>query len=265
MMSLIFYGFHTNTWKLALTSDNLIELGYNIIVITEMYQLKEYPSIELTIPLIDKHYRELYDNNINIHNLPNREIFENFSCKKKFAQYVIDNDLTEYAPIRYNKDSVFDIAIVKRTNLFNGVGSRIIHQNEDKLYRQNLCVQEYIHGDKEYVAHIVVEYGDIKECIIYCYDMKLDVYIKKSRSKTIPTLVTEEHLRVFSLFLKDYKGVCCFDFKIIPDGNVGNDLPIGQIKVLEINPRMGGSLMYPENKNDLLIILKGLISINRET
>jgi len=54
----------------------------------------------------------------------------------------------------------------------------------------------------------------------------------------------QNHLRQFVHCLKPlkYSGPCNIDFKINPEGS---------LKILEINPRLGGSLMQKENR-DLL-------------
>lgn len=67
--------------------------------------------------------------------------------------------------------------------------------------------------------------------------------------------INKEYINVFEKFLIPckYSGICNIDFIIVNDN----------IKIFEINPRLGGSLMMSLNRKDLVKILTSCIDIQK--
>jgi hypothetical protein len=117
-------------------------------------------------------------------------------------------------------------------------------------------IQEYIQSDKEYAGYFVVKKGKIMFSFAYLRHYGNRIYIKgDSLDKTTQERIeiVSRHINVFEQFLLPlkYTGACCIDYKIV-DG-----IPI----VLEINPRLGGSLSFPQNRRDAADVILKLIEV----
>lgn len=163
-----------------------------------------------------------------------------FSCKKLFSEYVEKNTLQENTPRLYDENSEFDIAIIKRYDSCYGNGSKFIKNvSEINSFDKDILIQEVIPGDKEYVAHIVAINGNITYCKVYCHQMKNELSICGAGNDPLTTTLIEhtlDDIQIFEKFLIPckYSGICCIDYKLSNNGI---------IKVMEINPRIGMSLL----------------------
>lgn len=140
----------------------------------------------------------------------------------------------------------------------------IINKNDIKEdHLDKYIIQEYIQDNCEYVIHIIAKDGKIIEYVSYCYKIididKSAIFIKTQEFSENHNIILIKHelsqdsLNIFEKFLLPckYTGPCCFDYK----------LKNGIIKVLEINPRFGGSLMRDENKQDLCLLINKLLEL----
>jgi carbamoylphosphate synthase large subunit len=254
---LVFYGNHSSDWMTALNHENLAQYLFpkiNSIKNILSFNASLY-SAEYIIPLMEAHIIDLHNRNVSAI-MPGLDAVKTFMCKKKFADFVIDNGLTGYVPkMFFSPDETKNkIIIVKPYNLNSGRGQYITDKKLEQKVFDNFVVQEYIFDDKEYVSHVVSQDGNIKCCITYEYKFNTDRYIKGASTKSHRKLdLDASHLEIIKLFLGKFKytGVCNFGFKIIN----------GEMKLFEINPRMGGSLMQKHNINDLVEIINTLIWI----
>ena len=126
---------------------------------------------------------------------------------------------------------------------------------KNKIFEKYI-IQEYIVNPIEYVTLIVFKNNNIIESITYQYNYNSNKYVKgaiseSDRDKITKINLEQQYLDVFKNILSslEYNGICNFNFKI-KDGN---------LKIFEINPRLGGSLMLKNNKNDLITILNSMI------
>lgn len=109
----------------------------------------------------------------------------------------------------------------------------------------NNIVQEYIPNVEEFVSHIVVINGSIKICITYKYIFNDNTHIKSyplNTNNVIKVNIDKIYIDIMEKFLSkcSYNGVCNIDFIIDSKGN---------IKIFEINPRFGGSLIRDNNED----------------
>jgi glutathione synthase/RimK-type ligase-like ATP-grasp enzyme len=104
-------------------------------------------------------------------------------------------------------------------------------------------VQEFIMELKERSTHLFILNGIIKWGI--CYEIKHHAryHIQKGRMEKYKK-ITDFNFNVFQdIFIKlNYTGFACIDFKIIN----------GKIKIFEINPRLGGTLVHGNNFEELI-------------
>jgi len=215
------------------------------------------PMMETDMILLDKYNIPYIGPDINN--------VKTFMCKKQFSIYAQNNSLEDYIPKTYNKLEDIDeseILILKPFNLCYGRGMKIINKEDIlKDYFDDYIIQEYIRDNSEYVIHILAKDGKIIEYISYQYKIldidNSEIFIRtkefsdKHNIDLIKNTLSKDYLDIFEKFLLPckYSGPCNFDYK----------LKNGQIKVLEINPRLGGSLMLQKNRKDLCFFINKLL------
>lgn len=261
-MIIIFFGLHSIDWMDVLNNTLITYFSHdtNITEIKNMYNVNNLNTIDLTsvyiIPLMEKHMIELYNNNIK-GLMPSLEQINIFSCKKKFSLYVENNNLQHYTPKVYNSiDEIITngLYIIKPYNLNNGVNMYVKQKQElEQKDFVNKIVQEYIENTIEYSSYIVSKNGKIIKCITYVCDFYDSQHIKRYPINTQNTSKIEldyKYVKELELFLLPcgYNSIANIDFIICN----------GHIKVFEINPRLGGSLIRI-NRYDLVEILYELI------
>jgi len=96
-----------------------------------------------------------------------------------------------------------------------------------------LC-QEVLISHKEYATHLLVNNGKILRSICVEYTFPTSLPIKGVDSPDITRIVSESFPHLWSELMMEisYSGICCINYKICN----------GDPKLMEINPRFGGSL-----------------------
>lgn len=209
-----------------------------------------YKKDDIILPMMERHFIFLMSYGYTNKIFPSLENMEIFMDKIKFLNFFESFSL--YFPKVY-KENIYFPCISKKKNLCNGQESNI-HYDNTKMYISDIN-QEYIPGNVEYTSHILFIKLSIKLIITYKYTFSEDYYIKSENTVPISMekiVLEKEYENIISNMLKfsNYNGICNVDFKI----NNG-------IKIFEINPRFGGSLMLKENKKDLILFLKKIYRI----
>ena len=268
---LIFYG-RNDSWAKLYEKESIKNKLMTIFKKTEIFEdinvLKNFLNNEgqkyknYILPILVEDIVELNKGGINSLFCVNLKNLDYLCNKKKFAEYVNDNKLSEYAPRIYsklcdrNKD---DLVILKPpySCMSFGVYIKPLREVKDSEFDKN-AVQEYIKDKTEYAGYFVSYNGKITHSFAYVTTYNKDVFIKHhgGRLDGVPQKkisLSNEIIRNIEKFLKPscFTGTSCFDFKVIN----------GKIKVFEINPRLGGSLKFSENEDDFIIIVKKLIKI----
>ena len=261
-MIIIFFGLHSNDWMDVLNNKliTFFSKHANITEIKNAYNINQLTKIDLSsayiIPLMETHMIELYNNNIKAL-MPSLEHIKMFSCKKMFALYVKNNNLENYTPKVYNSIDEINsngLYIIKPYNLNNGVNI-CIKKCVDKRDFVNKIVQEYIENKIEYTSYIVSKNGQIIKCITYVYNFDNTQHIRNYPTNTQNISKFEldyKYVKQLELFFLHcgYTGISNIDFIICDD----------QVKVFEINPRLGGSLIRFD-RSDLVEILYKMIKL----
>jgi len=126
------------------------------------------------------------------------------------------------------------------------------HQKTNNINKNEYIVQKYITSNKIYAGHILCNCGKIEIVKIYYEQKPTTIYIHKGAlTKYKSRNITQYELDVFSkvLQLNNYHGMCCIDYTYDE---------YNTIKIFEINPRFGGSLI--NNVNDFLHFLEEMIN-----
>jgi predicted ATP-grasp superfamily ATP-dependent carboligase len=265
MYTLIIYG-NQPGW-INFSSDVLLPYFYDFIKKIKLFDtipaLVDYlngegsNNVNYILPLLEESMLELHENNIYAM-MPKWDIVCLFQNKQLFNNYVNNNNLVRYIPITYTEPSNSkELVIVKPPCGGNscGVYLNMLNKVETNIWYTHV-IQEYVHGDKEYAGYFAVNKGKIIHSFAYSRYYGNRIYIKgDSQDNTTQTKIEidRKYLDIFEHFFTPVKftGTCCVDFKI-DDGN---------LKIFEINPRIGGSLSYPENIKDAATIITELIRI----
>lgn len=94
--------------------------------------------------------------------------------------------------------------------------------------------QEAVSDPREYASHIAMENGRVRGHLTNEYHCRDALFINGGRVSYTRRLVTTPHLRLLERMLAaiGFEGLCCVDYKVRD----------GRLQLLEINPRLGGSL-----------------------
>lgn len=221
--------------------------------------LKNIKDASLVIPLKYDQMKYIIDNKSKIDRpvicSDNYNTIDLLNDKCQFVKFMNDN-FNEFIPKVYmiNNLKINDICfpcIYKHGICIAGSGSKVYQNITDLEKRINdknskgFVIQEYIEDCFEYSGHLFVKNGIIVKSIYYKMNTNKKYYIHCGR---MINYVREENFQygdqLKEIFLKlNYTGFCCVDFKIKDN----------KIKIFEINPRFGGTIMH--NKNDLEAML----------
>lgn len=190
------------------------------------------------------------------------QVFEN---KALFAAYVAEQGLGALAPQTYASaaDAQFP-CVLKRIDLHSGRGIRIVETAaeleaclaEDTWRGQPVVLQALVSGSSEYVSHCVARDGHIVWQQSYRFELADPAQIRTARitnANPVRCEVSAADLADLQRFLLPlgFDGPLNVDYKRAPDG---------RIVVLEINPRLGGSLFLPQNLDHLRDALRAIIA-----
>lgn len=207
----------------------------------------EIPHV-VVIPLMESHTRNRPKTLPSL--APDERSLDAFGDKRQFQAYVADNALTDLCPEHFTTPAVRFPCVLKRTDLNAGNGIAVAASAEhlQSLLEQPpwrghpAILQAMVEGDGEIVTHCVCKRGRILWHTSFAYTLPPGELIRTSDNvqSIRPVRTASKTLRQLQRFLTPlrYNGPCNFDYKLTPKGTV---------MMMEINPRLGGSLMRPEN------------------
>ncbi len=193
------------------------------------------------------------------------DTIDKLNDKKLFGEYM-SNHFSENIPTIFDISFIDDVtypAILKCRIGDHGQNMYIINSiNEYIEIIKNMNVddyilQEYIEGNVEYSIHILAFKGNIIKYLSKKYVHGSNSYIRGIQSKPLETITIEtsdDVLHICSKIIKDlnFSGFCCPGYKISNN----------QIKIFEINPRIGSSLAYDkENFEKFLMAYANIVNI----
>lgn len=269
MQILAIYG-QKYGWKNFAEEDILLPHFNNKIqkikIFTKVDDLSSYIKKEgatnkiYVMPLDENHMHDLYKAKINAL-MPSKEIVDTFCNKILFSQYAIKHGLSKHIPITYTSPKNSDeLVIVKPCHGGASAGVYLSPLKNLKITDfKNHVVQQYIDSKTEYAGYFVAKKGVIiRPCFAYSRTYPTVPYIKAHNDTTVAHKIDISSYYVDDIekFIKPsaFTGTFCVDFKLNKSGT---------LIIMEINPRLGGSLSYATNKNDAVnIILKMIDAFN---
>ncbi len=172
--------------------------------------------------------------------------------KIKFYKFMVKNNFQNLIPITYkiNNKLIQKISypcIFKLAITYGAIGS-IVCKNKHKLKQcenteYDYFIQELIIGTIERSAHLLIINGIIKWAV--CYEIRNNKknHIQVGRMKKYKKIKNFDFDIFKDIFVKlNYNGFACIDFKVINDN----------IKIFEINPRLGGTLVNDSDFSKLI-------------
>jgi len=265
----VIWGVHTPDWMDALAPSAAVWKA--LPQVREVMLLSDSaPHIPLrarwgrrtvVVPLMEVHIGRRPDGFAAL--VPTAEALETLGDKARFEDYSVARNLSHLCPPSFDSiEAATFPCVIKRTNLNGGCGVELAETPERArriLEREPFAghpclIQALAPVRVEYVVHCVCVAGRIVWHQVYACDRE-QTQIRRGgdgvplRRATLPDSVKAE-LEAFLLPLA-YSGPCNADCTWDDDG---------RLMVFEINPRLGGSLMRPENAPDLAACLSAIIA-----
>lgn len=264
----IIYGIHSQDWNLALGPKSKVwqllpNVGKVLVVegSPEFLPKRKMYFKDCVIPLMENHIRATPESRSSLK--PGLEVLENFANKKKFSEFLKDISLSQYHPNNYLKQTITEFPVIlKRANLNACQGIKIVYSTEEltellsqDMWREHeIIIQEYIKNINEYVWHAVFKNGIRLWETTFKYVKRNALVLINSNPENKSTIIESnpDTLKVFDQIMlqTNYSGPCNIDFSY----------DSSNLKIFEINPRFGGSLMKAENKTLLAQALKAIIN-----
>ncbi len=266
---LYLYGGHSDDWTKALSLFGPVwslmphVFFADMVLERDRHRLLRAPAFNgrtIVLPLMERHVRSLPRQHNAL--VPPMAAIDALGDKLAFDTYARDNGLAQMVPRQYDLGRAAFPAVLKRVDLHGGNGIEVVrNQNEldDLLSRdlwkgQRVMLSEFIPGSTDYVTHMVLKNGRLLWSTSYVYQLSQGQHIQRQRyiERRKPYAPSEQLLQQLLSFLTplNYSGPAAFDYRLDAQG---------QLKVIEINPRLGGSLMRPENVHDLRAALDAII------
>ncbi len=197
---------------------------------------------------------------------PSRRAVEILADKAKFERYAVRRGLAHLVPPSFGSPAeVTYPCVVKRTNLQGGHGVAVAetpqelatHLAAEGIAGHPVVLQRLLEGP-DITVHAVVVAGRLRwhRAYEHVYD----------RAKPIHRPGPDEPTRTVRLSQRDIEDLESFLVPLSYEGPVNFDMKRGgdgRVRVLEINPRIGGSLFRAHNLDDLTAALMTLIRYAR--
>ena len=264
LTDVVIFGVHAH-WSHAINPQAEVWSILNGIRSVTMLQGHDPTEIRcgtdtVVLPLMDQHIAICPRNGRSL--FPTEAAAKVLSNKLTFAHYVGHAGLSSHAPTTLSVNAPEFPCVLKRVDLNSGRGVRVIRNaaelsialDEAPWAGHPYVLQEFIEAAADFVTHAVCRAGKIIWHCTYKYELDLQDPIQRPDNKgsISRAAASGEVLSVLSKFLTplDYDGPVTFDYRFSRDG---------ALKVIEINPRLGGSLMWVSNRTDLVEALSAII------
>jgi hypothetical protein len=186
---------------------------------------------------------------------PDRASIHALGDKRRFADYMAANGLDGYCPATYAgpDDAVFP-CVMKRLDLASSRGVVVVNSREeleshlqsDIFHGRKYMLQALVAGTVEHATYCICKDGAVLWHCTFLTEVahpdtikSEDNVLRRWKIETPEPIVRQIEKVLAPL---RYSGPCNLDYKLGPDGT---------IRIFEINPRLGGSLMMPHYGEDL--------------
>jgi len=264
-LNVVIYGTHSADWMEALGEN--AEVWKRMPAIRKVMGAKSASALQLAnlyaprtviLPLMEDHIESCPTFYPAL--IPSADDVALLRDKSSFDRYAKSHHLSHHVPQTYPDitQSVFP-CVIKRLDLNNNNGVALLESHEDFLRcmesgpwkNQKYILQELITGGIEYFTYCIFDQGELLWHCSFCDESPGDTLRNPCVFRRRCT-ATESTIRQIQEFMKplNYTGPCNVDYQLDADK---------YIKIFEINPRLGGSLMKPQFVGDLESALNCII------
>eukprot|EP00439_Symbiodinium_sp_Y106_P060465 s837_g8.t4 len=148
------------------------------------------------------------------------EVLRDLGNKVRLQDFAKAHGLSGYLPQRFDSPASASYpCILKQAFGEFGKECRIVHTPEEAQQvaphglGKRWVMQELIRGRFEVSTTVLVDSGQILDEISYEYDSEMYVWPRCRRVSKSLHFVPEEHMLVFQEFLRQYRGICNFNYK----------------------------------------------------
>ena len=261
-IQLVVFGRHSRDWQDALAPHSSVWSGSDLIghvvhtrsKIKDLRRQTRQDYYQIVLPLMEAHARAVPSTMASCSVEP--EQMEILADKGLFAAYMRQSKFARWVPELYTSlDDIVFPCVFKCTRRNGGQGIyRLVDRAQlDDLARSTLSagegfiVQAWVGGFSEYVTHAVFQKGRMIWHTTFQFDLACEQSIRDARVTGISDSLRVDTPATLVQALERIAG----DLNLSGPVNIDYKLVDGQPLILEINPRLGGSLMRPVNK-DLL-------------
>ncbi len=267
---IVIYGTHSRSWTTALAPDapvwTLLPLVRDVLTVpadgTAPVPDAHDGIRTILLPLMERHILACpSDRHWGL--IPSPRAVTALADKAVFAEHVRRLGLARFCPQHYaSPDEVGFPCVVKRRDL-NGGNGVALAEGPERLRQllgmapwagHPILLQAYELARHQYATHAICRDGRLVKHLSYRQTILDGDVIRRGGQRILCESFdpSAEHLDAMERMLVPlgYSGPCCVDYTLRANGS---------LCVFEINPRLGGSLMRPENLWDLATLLSGLI------
>jgi hypothetical protein len=266
--TVVIKGFHTPEWERALGPESSLwsqirsvrrvvceRIGEDVIQQRRMGRVVVIPLMECDIVACNAKHEMA---------VPPAATVEILRNKAAFAHYLKAHQLSRFAPLVYERiEDVQYPFVLKRVDLNGSRGVQLIHSRAEyeQLRKQepwlghSYLLQEFIPGCVEHTMNAFFYNGSIVWAAAFSFVLNQEG-IKPVGYPATPHEPGPEERECIERSLQplEYIGPVNIDYKIRPDGRPA---------ILEINPRFGGSLMKPHNREHLAQMVRMILRYAR--
>lgn len=205
--------------------------------ITYVDRLELVPPTEKILSLSAHQVAEFSNLSNSVFKMDSIAPFDTLNNKSLFAQFMITNGLADSIPETYYYHTECSTIpkktkFIRKPDISFGGNQISILKHLPRTIQHNCIISRYIPHKEYYVGHYLVIGGKIAMKTYFCTKKAKKIQKGPIGDYTEVTLNHDEIFdHIFSLL--KYEGFACSDFTIIN----------GKIKIFEINPRIGGSLI----------------------
>lgn len=263
----VIYGSHSEDWMRALGPG--ADVWSHLPQVCEVLHAadgqagnipREHRHRTVILPLMETHIATCHDGFACL--IPDPESLRTLQDKGAFAAYAQARGLAALCPKTYAgpEQAVFP-SVLKRLDLNNCDGIRMVNSVEechaclqqDPWRGHDVLLQEYIAENTDHCMHGICVDGRILWHCTYAY-APAPAGIQRRYGLSLQRVTqTAARLAEFESFLAPlrFSGPINIDYRIRANGKTA---------ILEMNPRLGGSLMRPANAADLRAALSVLLN-----
>lgn len=198
---------------------------------------------DVLFPLTEGCSRKILDN-LSCSNqavLPSSDVINLAQDKMAFSNYLKEKGYSQYLPLEGKDVNSYPYVLKGRTGFYGDNVFIVENEEHEKQYLDRLrssknFKQEFLEGCEEYALYYIFDGSNFVYLneIKYTYEERYFVKSSRYKATSIESRCECSFKDIFSDILRElnYNGFGCYNYKIVDD----------QLKIIELNPRIGASM-----------------------